>query len=84
MSNSTIKSQIERIQARLDLYNDALDALIIGGVQSYTLDTGQSKQTVTKMDIDKLEERREKLINELNMLSARLTGSNVSIGRPSW
>ena len=43
-----------------------------GNIQSYTIDTGQDKQTVTRADINTLYTRRDKLLGEIQTLEARL------------
>ncbi|MCR5612241.1 hypothetical protein [Treponema sp.] len=43
-----------------------------GNIQSYTIDTGQDKQTVSRADLSNLYMRREKLLGEIATLEARL------------
>lgn len=43
-----------------------------GAIQSYTIDTGQDKQTVTRADIGSLYKQRDKLLVEIQALEARL------------
>lgn len=43
-----------------------------GGIQSYTIDTGQDKQTVTRADIKSLYEQRKRLLSDIQTLEARL------------
>ena len=51
----------------------ALNAFAANGtIQSYTLDTGQDKQTVTRADIGSLYKQRDKLLVEIQALEARL------------
>lgn len=78
-------------QARLDktvvligIYEDAIDAIGIGGAVSYTLDTGQSKQTVTKFDLVKLNETLDSLNNRYATIQARLNGCGVTINGPAF
>ncbi len=79
------------VQARIDAtkllivaYEDAALAVGSGGVESYTLDTGQSRQTVTKLDLDKLNTTIDSLYNRCATLEARLTGSGSLTVRPAW
>lgn len=44
------------------------------GAQSYTLDTGQTRQVVTKADIASLRLQLNELENRLSMLEVRLCG----------
>lgn len=43
-----------------------------GGVQSYTLNTGQDSQTVTRADVSQLYAKRESLIKNINDLERML------------
>jgi hypothetical protein len=49
------------------------------GAQSYTLDTGQTRQVVIKADIASLRLQLNELENRLSMLDARLCGGGVNI-----
>jgi len=74
--------QITATQNQIVAYNNAIDALTLGGVQSYTLDTGQSKTTVSKFDLEKLNAALDGLLNRLATLEARVYGCGVVIARP--
>ena len=63
---------------------NAISAIVAGGAQSYTLDTGQTRQTVTKFDISSMNRILDSLYNRCAMLEARLTGNNTITGRPAW
>ena len=78
---------LDRITATQDLivaYEAALLALGTGGVQEYRLDTGQSVQHVTKMDVKDLQNTVDSLYNTLATLEARCSGSGTIIGRPAF
>lgn len=64
-------------------YEDAATALA-SGVQSYTLDTGQSRQTVTKLDLVALQRTINSLYNRCVTLEARLNGSGTVTVGPAW
>ncbi len=55
----------------------AIDALTIGGVQTYQLDTGQTRQLVTKMNLTSLNTVLQSTLNRVATLEARLVGCNV-------
>lgn len=78
---------IQRITATKALvvaYEDALLALATaGGVQSYTLDTGQGRQTVTRADVPGMNKMLDSLYNRLATLETRVYGGAVQ-GRPLW
>lgn len=65
-------------------YENAITSLATaGGVQSYTLDTGQDRQTVTRADIPTLNKMLDSLYNRLATLEARVYGGTTQ-GRPAW
>lgn len=84
MTPTFLIARIDALEVLIVAYETALTALITGGVVSYTLDTGQSKQTVTKQDVTKLQEALDGLMNQLAVYEARLTGNGTLIGRGSW
>jgi len=84
MSNDFILSRIAAKKAQIIIYDDAIAALGTAGVQSYKLDTGQSVQWVTKMDVADLNKVAESLYNQLVTLEARCTGNGVLQGRPGF
>lgn len=55
----------------LSLVNKAIAELTANPTQSYTLDTGQTKQTVTKADLNQLYLRRDALIGQISTLESR-------------
>lgn len=87
MSCSDYKFLSDRIAATeatiADLENAEL-LLATGGVQSYTLDTGQTRQTVTRVNMTELRKAIDAAYNRRATLIARRDGSGVSIAGPSW
>jgi hypothetical protein len=75
--------RIATVQALIAAYDTALNALIVRGAFSYSLDTGQSRQTVTKHNIVSMQNARSSLLNELATLEARVCGAGVHVV-PSW
>ena len=84
MDASFIQARIDATKLQIVAYEDAALALGTNGVQSYTLDTGQSRQTVTKLDLDKIQQTIDSLYNRCATLQTRLNGSGSIIGAPSW
>lgn len=83
MDRVFIQDRITATKAQIVVYEDAATALATG-VQSYTLDTGQSRQTVTKLDISALQKTIDSLYNRCATLEARLNGSGTVTTRPAW
>lgn len=75
----------QRIAAKKSLvlkYEAALDALSTGA-QSYSLDTGQTRQVVTKANLSEIRNLVSKLESDISSLQARL-GCGRAQGRPAW
>lgn len=83
MDNTYLTDRIAKTKVLIEAYEDATTALA-GGVQSYTLDTGQSRQTVTKLDLEALNKMLDTLYNRLCIMQTRLNGSGTVIVRPAF
>lgn len=84
MDRSFIQERIDATKAQIVAYEDAMLALASGQIQTYTLDTGQSRQTVTKLNLTELRNVIDSLYNRCAMLEARLTGGNTVTVGPAW
>lgn len=84
MNATDLAARITATKALIDAFEAATLALAIGGIQSYTLDTGQTRQTVTKLDLKSIQDTLDMLYNRCAMLEARLNGGNVTIARGAW
>lgn len=82
MEQSFIQGRIDATKLQIVAYENASLALA-SGVQSYKLDTGQSNQWVTKLDLADLEKTIDSLYNRCATLSARLNGGTVLV-KPLW
>ncbi len=82
MDTAFIQGRIDAIKIMIVAYEDALLA-IAGGALSYTLDTGQSRQTVTRQDVRSMQKTLDSLYNTCATLGARLNGG-VVIMRPEF
>lgn len=71
----------ERIAKTKELivkYEDAIDALS-SGAQTYSLDTGQTSQSVTKAQLGSLRNMLQELENRLEWLNAKRHGRTVNV-----
>lgn len=85
MANLTfICNQIPILEAQITEYQNAATALATNKIQSFTYDSGQTKETVSKMEVDKLNAVIDVLYNRYIMLCSRCNGSNVRIAVPCW
>lgn len=78
--------QITKTQERIVTLDAATLAIETGAIESYTLDTGQTRQTVTKANIAVLERVLSSLLNKLATLEARcnIAGAGTTLVRPSF
>ena len=83
MDTTFLQERITRTKSMIASYEDAIDA-IIGGVESYTLDTGQTRQTVKRHDLSSLQNTLDTLYNRYAILCQRLNGGSSKTMRPCW
>lgn len=77
----------DRIKATEKAIEEAEQAeadIMAGTAQSYTLDTGQTRQSVTKLNIGSLRQYIDTLYNRRATLLARRDGSGSRTARPDW
>ena len=85
MADPWLVERITKTKAIIVAIEDALTALAgANGVQSYTLDTGQGRQTVTRESVATLQGQLDSLYNRVATLEARAYGSGVVIVRPDF
>lgn len=73
-----LEARVTATKALIVAYENAILALA-GGAQSYSLDTGQTRQTVTKADLGSLRLQLNELENRLSVLDARLCGAGTNV-----
>ncbi len=83
MDSTFLKARIEKTKQMIICYEDAILALS-NGVQEYTLDTGQSRTTVRKINLTTLNNTLNGMYNRLATQEARLNGSGTVTGIPGW
>lgn len=83
MDSTFLQDRIAATKKQIAAYEDAVMAISTGKAQSYTLDTGQDRTTVTKLDIRSLQITIDQLYNRLTMLEARLEGGSTTVV-PAW
>lgn len=84
MDRTFVQERITATKALIVTYETAVEALASGQVQEYTLDTGQDRQTVTKINLTQANKTLDILYNRLATLEARLNGSGSVHTRPAW
>lgn len=83
-----------RLQARIDAdealvtaIDTALLAITMSKAEEYWLDTGEGKQRVTQLDIEKLDAMRERAVNRIEANYKRLDGKqlvDLNLRRKAW
>ena len=82
MASAFWQARLTAVEAQIVAVEGAIDVLTAGTVQSYELDTGQSRQRVTKFDLPKLNGMLDSLLNRYATLQARCSGTGVGHARP--
>ncbi|MHC5062315.1 MAG: hypothetical protein ACYTFK_14760 [Planctomycetota bacterium] len=77
------ETQLEQAKTAAAGYLTAIIALSTTNVQSFTLDTGQNRQTVVKKDLASLQRSYTSMLNVVATLEARICGA-AGQGRPGW
>lgn len=68
---ATLKTQLERV--------DAAILVVLAGGTTYTLDSGQTRQSVTRSSLSELQKMQAYLTQEITNLDATVNGSNGSV-----
>lgn len=84
MDAAFIQARIDATKLQIVEAENASLAIATGSIESYDLDTGQTRQKVIKLDIQNINNVIDSLYNRCATLEARLNGSGVTTVRPSW
>ena len=84
MDRNFALQRITATKAQIVAYEDAILAMsAANGVEAYSLDTGQDRQSVTRADIPRMQKMLDGLYNRLATLEARVYGGTTQ-ARPCW
>lgn len=84
MADTYWSERIATLKAIIAAYDTAiLEFATNGNLQSYTLDTGQTRQNVQRSEVSSLKNVRRALLSELDDLMARCDGGG-SYKMPGW
>lgn len=85
MSSEFWEQRLTALMAQVVAIDAALLSFSTDAVQSYTLDTGQSRVVKTRADIGSLQLQRERMLNEIAVLEVRLGKCHGShFARPAF
>lgn len=73
-----LTARIEAAQGLVVAYEDAIAALLAGAA-SYSLDTGQTRQTVTRHNLTSMRDALASAENRLATLKVRLNGGGTHV-----
>jgi hypothetical protein len=77
-------ARISKTESLIEAMEDAVLNLTTGGMSSYTIDTGQTRNTVTKADIGSLNSQLNILYQRLAYFEHMASGGGETIVRPCW
>ena len=80
MSSTFWSEQKTLIETQLTQVRSAISALLTGGVESYQIDDGQSRQSVTKLDIANLQNLETHYLGQLKAIDKNLNPDLAKIG----
>lgn len=83
MADTFWTEQLTKAKAQATALDEAITFLYANPHQSYTLDTGQSSQRVTRPDVERLQNQYDSLLNRIATLEARCYGASQQI-RPGF
>lgn len=83
LSTSFFTERLQKTESQIASYEDAIDFLIANPTRSYTLDTGQSSQTVTRYNLKDLQDQLNILYSRRDSILARC-GNGTIISKPGW
>jgi hypothetical protein len=72
MDDTYIQARIDSFESKITLYESALEALA-GGAHSYTINTGQTVQTVSKANLEAVRKTLDWLYEQLEYWTGRLS-----------
>lgn len=79
-----LNARLTKTEALIVVYENAVEALATGQIESYELDTGQSKQIVKRHNLTMLNRAIDSLYNRRATLRARLGLDGATLVKPSW
>lgn len=80
-TESFISDRMTAIQAMIVAYETAITSLSSGTTKSYTINTGQTTETVTKKDLVRLQQGLDELIGRLQYWDHLLCNTGTILAR---
>ena len=83
VNDAWLDARIASTQRQIEAYESCLEALN-AGTYSYSLDTGQGRQTVTRNEIGRLQATYDQLLIRYQSLCNTRDGSAITVVNPAW
>jgi len=83
MADTFELAQITFSEEAITAINAAIIFLTLNPTKRYTLDTGQSRQEVSRQELEQLKALREALLSERDTMKTRCFGKPI-INAPGW
>jgi LPS sulfotransferase NodH len=84
MDATFIQARIATIESQITAAEAVLTKLLANPNRSYTLNTGQTTESVTKYDIERIQAMIETMVGQLQFWEDCLNGTSGCIGRPGF
>ena len=84
MEAAFLQARIDKTKKLIVAFEDAALSISTGEISQYTLDTGQTRQVVTKTNLATLNTHIDALYNRLVTLEARQIGNGSTTTVPAW
>lgn len=79
-----LERSLKRTEEQIEQLEMAIPKIIAGAIQSYTFNSGQTQETVTRANLSAWESVLDSLYNRRATMRARLYGDGVITVRPGW
>lgn len=81
-TEAEIQEQIAILKAQLAEVNTAISKAL--EAQQYSLDTGQTRQSVQRAQLSQLRKQKESILADLQRWQDQLSGGGGTYARPAW
>ena len=84
LDNNFLQNRINHFQDLIIDYEAAILAFKDPTIEQYTINTGQTTQTVKRRSLDDIKKSLDGYYNQLSILNGLLNGGGAKIMRPIW
>lgn len=79
-----LKKRLKATEDQIEAIETAITAVVSGGVQSYSINTSQTTQSVTRANLKSWQDVLDQLYSRRDVLHSRLYGDGVTTMRGAW